>query len=44
MRSALTQGAGQVAETRVWIEGKTAELAAYPVSIGEECRTLLNPG
>jgi len=44
MRSALTQGAGQVAETRVWIERKTAELAAYPVSIGEECRTLLNPG
>jgi argininosuccinate lyase len=44
MRPALTQGAGEVAETRVWIERKTAELAAYPVSIGEECRTLLNPG
>jgi len=44
MQSALTQGAEQVAETRFWIEKKTAELAAYPVSIGEERRTLLNSG
>jgi argininosuccinate lyase len=44
MQPALAQATRQVAETRVWIEGKTAELAAYPVRIGEECRTLLNPG
>ena len=44
MRPALTQAAEQVAETRVSIERKTAELAAYPVSIREECRTLVNAG
>ena len=44
MRSALTQGAEQVAQTRVWIDRKTAELAAYPVSNREESRTLRNPG
>jgi argininosuccinate lyase len=35
LRSALTEGAEQVAETRVWIDRKTAELAAYPVSISK---------
>jgi len=44
MRPALTQAAEQAAETRAWIDRKTAELAAYPVRIREECRTLLNPG
>ena len=44
MRPALAQAAEQVAETRGWIDRKTAELAAYPVRIREECRTLLSSG
>ena len=41
LRPALEQAEAHLAETRVWIEAKSAVLAAYPDRIKEACRRLL---
>ena len=42
VQSALQQAEAHLAETRAWIEAKSAALAAYPDRIREACRQLLS--